>query len=257
MRFASTFLKGISIACLMGATLAAQPATAAEFTDAQKAEIIETVRTFLLENPELLQEMIAAMELKEQAALAEMASRGITDNAKILFRSEADAVLGNPEGDVTVVEFFDYNCGYCKRAHPDVAALLERDKNVRFVYKEFPILGPGSLVASKAAIASKKQGKYESFHNAMMEHGSPLDEDAVFAIAQEQGLDIEKLKQDMEAPEVKAQIEQSYRLAQALGINGTPAYVVGNRLVPGALGVDRIAETVNEVRAAGACKNLC
>lgn len=257
MRFVSRLVKGTSLACLMGASLAGTAAHAAEFNDAQKTEIIETMRNYLLENPELLQEMIAALESKEQMAQIAQASAGIKEHAKDLFRDAGDFVVGNPDGDVTVVEFFDYNCGYCKRAHPDVAKLVKRDPNVRFVFKEFPILGPGSLTASKAAIASKTQDKYEQLHNAMMAHGGPLDDAAVFALAKEQGLDVDKLKADMEAPEVEQQIRKSTELAQALGINGTPAYIVGNHLLPGALGVDKIALAVEAVRAAGTCKDLC
>jgi len=157
-------------------------------------------------------------------------------------------VGGNPKGDITVVEFFDYNCGYCKRVAPTVSAVLNNDPNVRIVYKEFAILGPQSLVAARAALAAKRQGKYHEFHDAMMS-AEQADGDSVTATARALGLDYEKLVKDMEDPKITEQLERNYRLATALGINGTPAFVIGDRLVPGAVDETTMMEIIAAERA--------
>ncbi|WP_137390547.1 DsbA family protein [Rhodoligotrophos defluvii] len=257
MHFARRLLTAVSLACLLAVPAMDSRLSAAEFNDAQRGEIIETIRQYLLENPEFLREVIQALDQKEQQQQLAQAADAIKENAKAIFRDEKDFVAGNPEGDVTVVEFFDYNCGYCKRSQPDLMALLKQDKNVRFVLKEFPILGPGSLVAAKAAIAAKNQDKYWEFHNALMAHNGSLDEAAVFATAKKVGLDLEKLKADMQGEAVTAQIEDGYRLARELGIQGTPAFVIGDKFLPGAVGLDALTKTVAEVRGSGSCKALC
>ncbi|WP_342642480.1 DsbA family protein [Rhodoligotrophos ferricapiens] len=257
MRFANRLLACASLTCLLAVSAVAGPASAEEFSESQRSEIIDTVRKYLLENPEFLREVINALEEKEQQQQLSQATAAIKDNAAALFRNDNDYVAGNPQGDVTLVEFFDYNCGYCKRSQPDVMALIEGDKQLRFVLKEFPILGPASLIASKAAIASKNQNKYWEFHNALMAHSGPLDEAAIFATAGQVGLDVDKLKKDMENEAVNAQIEESYGLARALGVQGTPAFVIGDQFVPGAVGLDVLTKMVGEVRDSGSCKGIC
>ncbi|QPC44744.1 DsbA family protein [Kaustia mangrovi] len=227
------------------------PAQAEEFSDAQRGEIGEIVRDYLLENPEVLREAFQALEEKEQAAQAEKVTDLIRENSDALFQSPLDHVAGNPDGDVTMVEFFDYNCGYCKRSLADVLALIENDPDLRFIPKEFPILGPGSVFASRAAIASRKQDKYWPFHLAMMKHRGEIDEDTVLKIAGDVGLDVEQLKTDMEAPEVKETIEQGYKLANLLGIQGTPAFVIGEQFVPGAMGREVLEGAIDAERQAG------
>ncbi|MGF7160435.1 protein-disulfide isomerase [Rhodoligotrophos appendicifer] len=256
MRFVTRRLAPLAMSCLLGVSSVASPAFAAEFNDAQRGEIVDTIRSYLLANPEFLREVIAALEAKDQSQQMGQAKEAIKENASLIFRSKTDMVAGNPEGDVTVVEFFDYNCGYCKRSLPDVNALLDKDKQVRLVLKEFPILGPGSIFASKAALAARKQEKYLELHNAMMEHKGTLDEAGVLAMSEKLGLDIAKLKADMEAPEVQAQIDESYKLAQALGIQGTPAFIIGDRFIPGAVGIDTLSELVTDVRKDGSC-SIC
>ena len=165
-------------------------------------------------------------------------------------------MAGNPAGKVTVVEFFDYNCGYCKRSLPDVLKLIETDKDVKLVIKEFPILGPGSLVAAKAAVAARRQGKYWEFHLALMNEKGAIDEARVFEVAKTVGLDGAKLRRDMEDPEIAKIIARNHTTAEALGIQGTPAFVIDQTLVPGALGFEALTGAVAAVREAGGCK-LC
>ena len=167
----------------------------------------------------------------------------------MLFRSDPNApVLGNPDGDVTVVEFIDYNCPYCKRAMPEVQGLLDEDPNVRLVYREWPILGEGSVYASRAALASRVQGKYEEFHLALMGSRGRVEEASVLRIAKEIGLDIDQLKADMQSPDVDEHIESSMRLAQSLGFNGTPSFVVGDVLLPGFVEQAELQKAVDKSR---------
>ena len=158
-------------------------------------------------------------------------------------------VLGNLDGDVTMVEFFDYNCPYCKKAMTEVRSLLDSDQNVRLVYREWPILGDGSIVAAKAALASRNQGKYEDFHWALMGFNGPIKEATVFRIAQEIGLDLDRLRADMEAPEIIEHIETSMRLSQVFGFNGTPSFVIGDELAGGFVEKEQLEAFVENARA--------
>ena len=231
-------------------------AYAAGFNDEQKNEIGSIVREYLLNNPELLREVMQELEKKETAEDAARVKVSLKDNADQIFRSSQDLVAGNPNGKVTMVEFFDYNCGYCKRAMPDVMRMVEEDKDLKLVLKEFPILGPGSLVAAKAALASKKQGKYWDFHLAMLGREGHVEADTVMEVAQSVGLDVQKLKADMESEEIGKILEANMSLAQKLGIQGTPAFIIDETLIPGAIGYEALASSVKQVRDQGGCK-LC
>lgn len=223
------------------------------FSDAQKQEMHKIIREYLISNPGVLREAFEALENQQQVAQEDQARESIKQNAATLFRSERGFVFGNPDGNVTMVEFFDYNCGYCKRSLSDVVKLVETDKDLKLVLKEFPILGPGSLYAARAAIASKKQNKYWDFHLALMNNKGAADETQVLKVAGEVGLDIEKLKADMDHPDVTATINESMELANAIGINGTPAFIIDDNLIPGALGVDGLRERIAKVRDGGGC----
>ena len=177
-------------------------------------------------------------------------------NADAIFKSPHDLVAGNPEGDVTMVEFFDYNCSWCKKGLPEVMSLIEKDKNLRLVLKEYPIFGGDSDYAAMAALASKAQGKYWEFHLAMLSHEGKLARDDVDAIAKAQGLDVDRLKADMNSPEIAQIIAANQRLAQSLNINGTPAFIIDQTVVPGYLPVDGLMAAIDEVRRSGGCK-LC
>jgi len=209
----------------------------------------ELVRETILANPEILLEAIAVLE--NRAAEAEQLSRAdIIDQQRLTLERDPNApVVANPDGDVTLVEFFDYNCPYCRRVMPTVGALTEADTGIRLVYREWPILGEGSIFAARAALAARAQGLYEEFHIAMMSMTGRAEEGSVLRIAREVGLDVDQLLIDMEAPEVDEHIETSMRLADMLGITGTPTFIVGTNLIPGAVDQATLQALVDEARA--------
>jgi len=222
-------------------------------------EVQRIVRDYIRNNPELLVATLNELMKQRQAAAAKTAaatsaqkSAIIKTNETALLRSPHHAVLGNPEGDVTLVEFFDYNCGYCKRALSDKLALLQKHPNLRIVLKEFPILGAGSLEAARASIAARMQSPaaatYLEFHKRMLESRGPVDRARAFDVAREVGLDLQRLEQDMNADEVRASLDESMKLAQALGFRGTPSYVVGDNVVVGAVGVVALTNSINAAR---------
>jgi protein-disulfide isomerase len=237
----------LAMALLLPGSLQAQ-----EFNQDQREEMGGIIRDYLLENPEILREVIQALEAKEQQAGVAALTDAIRERGEDLYRGEHDLVAGNPDGSVTMVEFFDYNCGYCKRAMSDVLALIEADDDLRVVFKEWPILGEGSRFAARAALASRKQGKYWDFHLALMETRR-VDETTTLEVAERIGLDVDQLTADMEAPEVAAVIEGNMRLASAFGIQGTPVFFIDDQVIPGAVGHDALAQVIGEVRAAGGC----
>jgi len=206
--------------------------------------VLETIR----ENPEIVMEAVAILEARQAEAQAASQAEVLSRERDTLERDPNAPVLGNPEGDVTVVEFFDYNCPYCRRAKPEIEALLAADPDVRLVYREWPILGEGSVFATRAALAAREQGLYEDFHWALMGMSGRAEESSVLRIAEDIGLDIAQLRRDMEAPEIDAHIETSMRLAQAFGITGTPSFVVGDALVPGVVDAEQLQTLVTDAR---------
>ncbi len=248
----------LSLAIAASSVIAPLPAVAeGSFTDAQKQEMHTIIRDYLLENPALLNEMITKLQAAEQAKQEEMAQAAISDNKDKIFRSPNDMVFGNPAGSVTMVEFFDYNCGYCKRAMAEVLRLTEEDKDLRIVMKEFPILSEGSVIAAHAALAARKQDKYKELHMALMGAQGGIDnQEKVLEVAREAGLDVDKLKADMEADRAASDkvIDETRELAQTLGINGTPAFIIDDTLVPGAAPYDQLVAAVKGVRDNGGCK---
>ena len=235
------------------------PATASaadSFNDEQRAEIGKIVRQYLLDNPEILIEVSKELETRQKAEEDQKREGALVANADAIFKSPDDLVAGNPKGDVTMVEFFDYNCSWCKKGLPEVLSLIEKDKNLRLVLKEFPIFGGDSDYAAMAALASRAQGKYWEFHLAMLGHEGKLTRDNVDEIARAQGLDVDKLKADMNSPGIARIIAANQSLAQSLNINGTPAFIIDKTVVPGYLPVDGLMAAIAEVRGSGGCK-LC
>jgi len=230
-------------------------ALAAADTGLTEEQFGTMVRNYLLKHPEVLREAIEALDKKEKAAETQASVEVISTRAKEIFRSSDDHVAGNPAGKISVVEFFDYNCGYCRHSLPDVLKLIDSDRDVRLVIKEFPILGPGSVTAAKAAIAARHQNKYWNFHLALMRTPGTVDDAKVFEVAKSIGLDIGKLKSDMENPEVARILAQNHAMAQALGIQGTPAFIIDQTLIPGAPGYDGLSSAVAAVKDAGGCKS--
>ena len=223
----------------------------ASFADSLSEERVkELVLEAIRENPGIVIEAIQMIEERQEAAKAFEAKQILTSNRDALERDPNAPVLGNPNGDVTVVEFFDYNCPYCKRVKPHMAALLAADKNVRVVYREWPILGEGSVFAARAALASREQGKYDEFHWAMMEMKGRVGEANVMQAAEKLGIDTAQLRSDMDSPKINEHIETSMRLARSLGFNGTPSFVIGEALAPGLIEADQMIELVNQARAA-------
>ena len=214
--------------------------------DRIKALVAETLR----ENPELVLEALQALEVRQAEMQAAAAMAVVTEERGLLERDPNAPILGNPDGDVTIVEFFDYNCPYCKRAMPEVNALMAEDTNVRLVLREWPILSEGSAFAARAALASRQQGKYAEMHDALMMMRGKVEAEAVLRIAGEVGLNVEKLKIDMQSTEVEEHIATSMRLAEALGFNGTPSFVVGDQLIPGFVEKPQLVEAVTAARAA-------
>jgi protein-disulfide isomerase len=224
-----------------------------DFTGDQRKEIEKIVKNYLITNPEIFLEAQTALEAKMEKEQAEKLKVAIAENAKEIYRDPQADVAGNANGDITVVEFFDYNCGYCKRGLHDVIKLVETDSNVRVVFKELPILSKGSEEASRVAIAAGKQGKYWDVHKAMLEAKGVMNEANALAIATKLGLDIDKLKKDMASPEVEAEIKKSEALAKKMGVNGTPHFLVGDRAIPGAPEdlYDQLEKHVTELRKSG------
>jgi len=233
------------ILALAMAALLPMPALSQELDEARVKELVlEAIR----ENPEIIMEAVALLEQRQADAQAQNQSDVLRNQRDLIEHDPNAPVLGNPDGDVTVVEFFDYNCPYCRRAKPEIRALIEEDPNVRLVYREWPILGEGSVFAAKAALAARAQGKYEDFHWAMMTIDGRANEASVMRVAEDVGLDLDQLRQDMEAQEVAEHIETSMRLTQALGFNGTPSFVIGDALVPGFVEKERLSDLVSEAR---------
>ena len=227
-------------------------ASAQTFSEPQRGEIEKIVRDYLLKHPELLQEVMAELEKKQQTAEAEKARAAVKTHAEALFNSPRQVTLGNPQGDVTFVEFFDYNCGYCKRALGDMTALMGKDPKLKVVLKEFPVLGPGSVEAAQVAVAVRMQDKsgkkYMEFHQKMLLGRGQADKARAMAVAKEIGLDMTRLEKDLKSDEITATLQESAKLAEALGLNGTPSYVVGKDVVVGAVGLAALKEKVDSAR---------
>jgi protein-disulfide isomerase len=232
-RFLPHFLLGLGFAAF--ALVPSRPAAAADFTPAQVQAIQSIVHDYLTKNPDLLVGALHAAEAKlDRDADAKTASL-IADHRHEIYDNPQTPVGGNPQGKVTLVEFFDYRCPYCKQTQPPLDKLEAEDPALRVVYKEFPILGPVSVSAAHAALAAVRQGKYEAFHRALMNAHGSLTDDTVFRIAKSVGLDVAQLRRDMATPQISGAIEANMKLADALGINGTPAFVIGDQVVPGAV----------------------
>jgi protein-disulfide isomerase len=208
----------------------------------------QRVREYLLRNPEVILEALQLLEERQRAAEAENLKSVIAERSEEILNDPDAPVGGNPAGDVTLVEFFDYNCPYCRRVAPTVVDLEEADPDLRLVYKEFPILGPASQFAARAALASAKQGKYVPFHNALMQAAEQVTEQSVMEIARRVGLDTEQLAADMQAPAIQDAIARNLRLANALGINGTPSFVIGQEIVPGAADLGTLQDLIARAR---------
>ncbi|MCX7314234.1 MAG: DsbA family protein [Hyphomicrobiales bacterium] len=246
------FLARLALAASLTTMLGAFAAHAQSFPDAQRGEIEKIVREYLIKHPEVLQEAMAELEKKQAADEALKNQAAVKNNADIIFNSPRQVVTGNPQGDVTFVEFFDYNCGYCKRAMSDMVELMKSDPKLKVVLKEFPVLGPSSVEAARVAVAVRMQDKpgkkYMDFHQKLLTGRGQVDKARALAVAKEVGLDMARIERDLASDEVKQTLEESLSLAEKLGLNGTPSYVIGSNVVVGAVGLDKLKENINAAR---------
>jgi protein-disulfide isomerase len=229
-----------------------QGSRADELSASQRGEVERIIREYLIAHPEVIQDAMAELERRQSAADAEKHKAAIKQYSQAIFSSPRQVVLGNPDGNVTFVEFFDYNCGYCKRAMDDMLALMKDDPKLKVVLKEFPVLGPGSLEAAQVAVAVRMQDKtgkkYLEFHQKLLSGRGQVDKARALAVAKDIGLDMARLEKDLASPEIKATLQESFRLAEALGLSGTPSYVIGDNVVVGAVGLEALREKVNTSR---------
>ncbi len=216
------------------AAAVAPTAGGAVFSDEQKKALGEIIKDYLVKNPELLIEVQSALETKMEKEQAEKLKSFMSENAKSIYRNPDSPTAGDPNGDITVVEFFDYNCSYCKRGLPEVQKLIEMDKKVRFVFVELPILSKGSEETAKVALAAKRQGKYWAFHQAMLTAKGQANEASAMKVAEGLGLDMAKLKADYASDGVKAELDGMKALSKKMQVNGTPHFLVGDKSIPGA-----------------------
>ena len=246
-RILALLLAIVTAASFITVGRAEQPSIPALDRDA----IGKIIREYLVEHPEVIEEAMKVLRGRQKMAQRKRAGAAIADDSEALRAHPMSPVSGNAGGDVTVVEFFDYQCGYCKRSLRPVMDLLAADGQVRMVWKEFPILGPVSRFAARAAMAADRQGRYHEFHVAVMGARGKLTEDGVIRMAANIGLDVERLRRDMGDPAIEDYLDETARLAKRLGIRGTPAFVIGDTLVPGAVNGARLKEIVADARSGG------
>lgn len=230
------------------AALAPRSASAAEIAPAQREAIEGVIHDYLINNPDVLIEALRGAEDRLNREADDKATKALTQRRAEIFDDPTTPVAGNPRGDVSIVEFFDYRCPYCKQVLPALQTLLKEDPKLRFVYKEMPVLGAQSVLAAHAALAAHRQGKYEAFHNALMATKGQITEDTVYKVAASVGLDVDRLKQDMATPEIERALKANLALADALNIHGTPGFIIGNHIVPGALDLDALKSMIADAR---------
>lgn len=219
------------------------------FSDGQKAEINQLVASYIAENPDAIINSLQAARTKEMEAQRQKAQADIIKLKPELHADDGFPFLGNPKGDITIVEFFDYNCGYCKSVFPSIVKLTEEDKGVKVIFRDKPSLGNPSVFAAKAALAAHKQGKYFEMHKALMESKGRISEASVMKVAQDLKLDTDKLSKDLDAKEVNDMISKNQDLANKLGLRGVPAILIEDQYYPGAMPLEKMQEQIAEIRA--------
>jgi len=243
----TSVVAGLVIALVVGLCVAVR---AGEAPDASRRQEIEKIiREYLLAHPEVVTEALQEAERREQEAQRKRAAEAIRAHLAELTQDPGSPVGGNPQGRVTIVEFFDYQCGYCKREAVELKTLLQTDSDIRLVYKDLPILGPASVFAARAALAAQKQGKHEALHAALMAASQKLTDQEVLRIVAQVGLDAAKLEKDMADPSVSQALDRNFQLQRALNIQGTPALIVGTELIPGAASLETLKALVARARA--------
>jgi len=247
MSFPTRLAVPLAAAMLLAAPVAAPAQT---FSPDQRQQVESIIKEYLIAHHEVVQEVLAAVDKHQKDAEAQQQRATIRANTATLFNSPHQVVLGNPNGKIEMVEFFDYNCGFCKHALPDMVKLLDTNHDIKFVLKEFPVLGEGSVEAAKVAVAARMQDpkKYMQFHQKLLGGRGAADKARALAVAREVGFDVARIERDMASEEVKTTIAEDMKLADALGINGTPSYVVGEDLVVGAVGFDELKKKIDAIK---------
>jgi protein-disulfide isomerase len=247
MSFPTRLAVPLAAAMLLAAPVAAPAQT---FSPDQRQQVESIIKEYLIAHPEVVQEVLAAVDKHQKDAEAQQQRATIRANNATLFNSPHQVVLGNPHGKIEMVEFFDYNCGFCKHALPDMVKLLDTNHDIKFVLKEFPVLGEGSVEAAKVAVAARMQDpkKYMQFHQKLLGGRGAADKARALAVAREVGFDVARIERDMASEEVNTTIAEDMKLADALGINGTPSYVVGEDLVVGAVGFDELKKKIDAIK---------
>jgi protein-disulfide isomerase len=250
--------KSISLAGIMTAVLfaSASAGTAQDpaLSTQQEQQVREIVRTYLLEHPEIIDEAMQALQERQAAEAAQKAVQAVQRHRGELLSDPMSPVGGNPDGAVTVVEFFDYNCGYCRAAGPTVTELLQRNPDVRFVYKEFPTLAESSHFAAQAALATRRQSLelYTAFHDRLLKSKGRLAEDAVVQIAREAGVDVDRMRADMKDPAINESLDRNIALARAIEVTGTPTFLIGDAMLVGMKPLQEMESAIAEARRAQA-----
>jgi protein-disulfide isomerase len=247
-------LTRIGIAGLALAASGILPVLAQSFSGPQKDEIGRIVREYLIQNPEVIQEAIVELEKRQNEAQKASQTVALRETKDTLLKSPHGNVVGNPAGDVTLVEFFDYNCGYCKQALGDIQTLVKGDPKLKIILKDLPVLGPESAEASKIALAAKAQlsgDKLFEYHSRLLTTRGRVGGDRALSLAREMGLDVARLQKDANGPEVAAALDENRRLAEKLAINGTPAFIIGDEVIAGAIGAGPLKQAIAGVRQCG------
>lgn len=253
-RLLPALVLGLGLAAAAAPALAQGTTPAPGLTADQRRAVVELIRETLLQNPELIQEALIELERRNAVAQADAQRGAVTAEKARLTDPATSAIVGNPQGDVTIIEFMDYNCGFCKRAVEDVRTLVKEDPKLRVVIKDFPILGPDSVEASRVAVAAMTQlqgQKYFDFHNKLMATKGRINAAKALEVAKEAGADIERLKKEMESAQTKGVIEDTIALGDRLGLTGTPAFILGDEVVFGAVGAPALKQKIEAVRKCG------
>ncbi|QXX73970.1 DsbA family protein [Methylovirgula sp. HY1] len=257
MAFLSALLKSLitaaALCCLAGAAFAAS-----QFSPAQKGEIEQIIKSYIMTNPEILRDAITELDRREKTAEATARSKIISNLKGPLYVSPTQAIVGNPNGKITLVEFFDYNCGYCKKSLPDIARLIKENPDLRVILKDYPILSKGSVEASEIATAFHEQfsgEKFWQFHKTLLGSHGYVGRAQAIAVAKDLGANMDQLTKDAAAPSVKKGLEQNDQLGQALMLTGTPSFVIGDETIIGAVGYDELKTKLDNVRKCG--KVIC
>jgi protein-disulfide isomerase len=244
LRLLSALMFGIAVI----AAVDPRTAVADDFTPAQKKEIESIIHDYLKNHPDVLIDAIQAADDKLKADAKDKAVQALAAHRQEVLNDPQSPVAGNPNGNVTLVEFFDYRCPYCKQVEPSLEKLLGDDHQLRFVFKEFPVLGPDSETAARVALAARKQGKYDAFHRAMMNTSGHIDEAVIYKVAASAGLDVDRIKQDMKSPDIDKELKANLDLGKTLDLDGTPSFIVGDTIVPGAISADDLKQLIANAR---------